>query len=346
MKLKIMLIVLLCFSVGIAQQKDKKVKADKGKWEELKEYPKPISPIQPEYPQLAKLAGIQGKVYVEAMISEKGDVVGTKILKSDHETLEGAALEAVKRTKFVPGVSKEGKKVKASVVIPMAFKLDDKVKENKDMSPSGNTSDSEETYPDLDANVKVEKFPEMISSATPDYPEEAKKNNITGKAFVKILIDKEGNPKKAVVIKSENELFNQPAIDAALKSKFTPAMQGGKPIAVWIVLPYRFTLDGKENGLSDKFETVELAKKEYDTWIYYNSNPQEAKKIGDVPSAKAEKVETDIKFGDESAVYKLLIKGSEKFGFFARKGREVYRFFGKSIGEIQSYVDKLNRAEN
>ena len=136
MKLKIMLIVLLCFSVGIAQQKVKKVKADKGKWEELKEYPKPISPIQPEYPQVAKLAGIQGKVYVEAMISEKGDVVSTKILKSDHETLEGAALEAVKRTKFAPGVSKEGKKVKASVVIPMAFKLDDKVKENKDMSPS------------------------------------------------------------------------------------------------------------------------------------------------------------------------------------------------------------------
>jgi TonB family protein len=257
MKLKIMLIVLLCFSVGIAQQKDKKVKADKGKWEELKEYPKPITPIQPEYPQTAKLAGIQGKVYVEAMISETGDVVSTKILKSDHETLEGAALEAIKKTKFSPGVSKEGKKVKASVVIPMAFKLDDKEKENKDISPSEKISDGEEAYPDLDAKIEVEKLPEMINAATPEYPEEAKKNNITGKAFVKVLIDKDGMPKKAVVIKSQNELFNQPVIDAALKSKFTPALQGGKPIAVWIVLPYRFALDGvKDSNEREYFQVI------------------------------------------------------------------------------------------
>ncbi|MFA7420686.1 MAG: energy transducer TonB [Melioribacteraceae bacterium] len=342
MKLKIMLIVLLCFSVGIAQQKDKKVKADKGKWEELKEYPKPISPIQPEYPQVAKLAGIEGKVYVEALISEKGNVVNTKILKSEHESLIMAAVDAIVKTKFSPGISKDNKKVQTWVVIPISFKLDDKEKK----SDTTLKAPDNETDPEMNTFQEVEKLPEMVEAATPDYPEEAKKNKITGKAFVKVLVDKEGNPKKAVVIKSDNELFNQPAIDAALKSKFTPAMQAYKPIAVWIVLPYRFTLDGKENGLSDKFETVEQAKKEYDTWIYYNSNPQEAKKIGDVPSAKAEKVETDVKFGDESAVYKLILKGSEKFGFFARKGKEVYRFFGKSMEEIQNYVDKLNKTEN
>lgn len=240
MKLKIMLIVLLCFSVGIAQQKDKKVKADKGKWEELKEYPKPISPIQPEYPQVAKLAGIQGKVFVEALISENGDVVQTKILKSEHETLEWAALEAVKKTKFVPGVSKVGKKVKSTVVIPIAFKLADKEKDFKT-----NSKTQEEVDPDINANQEVEKYPEIVEMGKPAYPEEAKKNNLTGKVFVKILIDKTGMPKKAVLLKSENEIFNQPSVEAAMKSKFTPALQGGKPIAVWIVLPYKFALDEK-----------------------------------------------------------------------------------------------------
>jgi TonB family protein len=342
MKLKIALLVLLCFSVGIAQQKNKNTKSDKGKWEELKEYPKPIKPIQPEYPQIARLAGIEGKVFVEALISENGDVLETKIMKSDHETLIGAAVAAIKTTKFSPGVNKEEKKVKAWVVIPMAFRLDEKEKE-ADKAPQGAMAHvSDEAEPEMNAIVAVEKLPNMIEAAQPEYPVEAKKNNITGKSFVKVLVDKEGNVKKAVVIKSDHELFNQPAIDAAMKSKFTPAIQGGKPIAVWIVLPYRFTLDGKENGLSDKFETVEQAKKEYDTWIYYNSHPQEAKKIGDVPSAKAEIVDTDIKFGDESAVYKLVVNDSEKFGFFARKGKEVFKFFGKSIEDIRNYVKKLD----
>ncbi|MDP2035847.1 MAG: TonB family protein [Ignavibacteria bacterium] len=256
MKLKIALLVLLCFSVGIAQQKNKNTKSDKGKWEELKEYPKPINPIQPEYPQVAKLAGIEGKVYVEALISENGDVLEAKVLKSDHETLNGASIAAIKATKFSPGISNKGKKVKIAVVIPISFKLDDKDKEAKFVSPGVRAPSYDETDPDIDAYIKVEKFPEMISPATPDYPEEAKKNKITGKTFVKVLIDKEGNPKKAVVIKSQNELFNQPAVDAALKSKFTPALQGGKPIAVWIVLPYRFTLPGVKDSNEREYFSV------------------------------------------------------------------------------------------
>ncbi len=247
MKLKIMLIVLLCLSVGIAQQKDKKEKAEKGKWEELKVYPKPISPIQPEYPQVAKLAGIEGKVFVQTLIAENGEVVETKIMKSDHVTLETAALEAINATKFSPGISKEGKKVKSWVVIPIAFMLNDKAKEAKNLSAYNNVTRSKmiDLDPDISAFTAVEKYPEMISTATPDYPAEAKKKNIAGKTFVKVLVDKEGNAKKAVVLKSDNEIFNQSAIDAALKSKFTPAMQEGKPVAVWIVLPYKFALDEK-----------------------------------------------------------------------------------------------------
>jgi protein TonB len=96
--------------------------------------------------------------------------------------------------------------------------------------------------PDFDKFVAYEKGPEMIVAKTPDYPEIAKRAGITGKVFVKVLVDKEGKPKKAVVIKSDSELFNQAAIDAAMKSAFTPAIQNQHPIAVWIVLPYKFQL--------------------------------------------------------------------------------------------------------
>lgn len=97
--------------------------------------------------------------------------------------------------------------------------------------------------PDFDKFVPYEKGPEMVVPAKPDYPEIAKRAGITGKVFVKVLIDKEGRPKRAVVIKSDSELFNQAAIDAAMKSAFTPAIQNQHPIAVWIVLPYKFQLN-------------------------------------------------------------------------------------------------------
>jgi len=102
---------------------------------------------------------------------------------------------------------------------------------------------NENDEPDINSFTAVEKYPEMVVSAKPEYPEIAKRAGITGKVYIKVLVDKEGRPKKAVVVKSDSELFNQAAIDAAMKSAFTPALQNNHPIAVWIVLPYRFTLE-------------------------------------------------------------------------------------------------------
>lgn len=99
--------------------------------------------------------------------------------------------------------------------------------------------------PDINIFIPVEKQPEMVRAVTPEYPEIAKRAGITGKVYVKVLVDKEGRPKKTVVLKSDSELFNQAAIDAAMKSAFSPALQNQRPIAVWITLPYKFTLEGQ-----------------------------------------------------------------------------------------------------
>ncbi len=100
----------------------------------------------------------------------------------------------------------------------------------------------EDDEPGMDAFVAVEKYPEMVVAKTPEYPEIAKRAGITGRVFVKVLVDKEGKPRRAVVIKSDSDLFNEAAIAAAMKSAFTPALQNNHPIAVWIVLPYKFQL--------------------------------------------------------------------------------------------------------
>ncbi|MCF8262407.1 MAG: energy transducer TonB [Melioribacteraceae bacterium] len=75
-----------------------------------------------EYPEEAKKENIQGKVIVEAVIGVDGKVESATILKSENSALDNAALTAVKKTLFEPGMDK-GKTVKAKVVIPIKFKL-------------------------------------------------------------------------------------------------------------------------------------------------------------------------------------------------------------------------------
>jgi periplasmic protein TonB len=100
----------------------------------------------------------------------------------------------------------------------------------------------QDTDPDINAFTPVEKEPDIVKSVQPDYPEIAKRAGLEGTVYVKILLDKEGKPKKAVVIKTDAEMFNQSAIDAAMKFLFTPAIQDKKPVEVWVVIPFKFKL--------------------------------------------------------------------------------------------------------
>jgi outer membrane biosynthesis protein TonB len=44
-------------------------------------------------------------------------------------------------------------------------------------------------------------------------------------------------------MKSDNEIFNENAIKAAMGWVFTPAMMNNGPVAVWAAVPFRFKLN-------------------------------------------------------------------------------------------------------
>ena len=101
-----------------------------------------------------------------------------------------------------------------------------------------------EDDPDMDKFIAVQKMPEIIFQAKPFYPDLAVRSNIQGRVWVKILVSREGKPKKAIVVKSDDEIFNRAAIDAAMKYVFTSALQNDKPVAVWVIVPFKFELRG------------------------------------------------------------------------------------------------------
>jgi len=67
------------------------------------------------YPEIAKRAGVEGTVKILAFID-------VKILKGIGAGCDEAAIDAVKKTKFSPGMD-AGKTVKVQVTIPLEFKV-------------------------------------------------------------------------------------------------------------------------------------------------------------------------------------------------------------------------------
>ncbi len=55
--------------------------------------------------------------------------------------------------------------------------------------------------------VPVEKEPQIVNEVIPKYPELAQRAGIEGRVIVKIWVDKDGKPHKAVVLKSDADIF-------------------------------------------------------------------------------------------------------------------------------------------
>ena len=91
---------------------------------------------------------------------------------------------------------------------------------------------------------KVEVKPQPINIPVPTYPDMARTAGIEGQAVVEALVDVDGSVADARILKpSGNASLDQAAVDAALKSKFSPAKQRDKAVRVWVSIPFRFTLN-------------------------------------------------------------------------------------------------------
>ena len=92
--------------------------------------------------------------------------------------------------------------------------------------------------------VPFEKEPVAIKKVNPAYPEIARRAGVEGTVWMKVWVDKEGKVRRAEVLKSDADIFNQPAVDAAIQWVFTPALMKSGPVSVWVSIPFRFKLQG------------------------------------------------------------------------------------------------------
>lgn len=74
------------------------------------------------YPEIAKKAGVEGKVFVQFVVDEQGNVQDPVVTRGIGAGCDEEALKAVRQAKFNPG-KQRGKAVRVKMSLPITFRL-------------------------------------------------------------------------------------------------------------------------------------------------------------------------------------------------------------------------------
>ena len=175
------------------------------------EMPKVKKRVDPMYPQILKLAGVEGEVEIRARINEQGKVESTELVKASNPNFVPAALDAMKQWEFYPA-TKDGKPIKAEVVIPFVFRKGagsykarfDDVMAFRDVITNilrGEISDSLKLYVDIGAYVVIGNHYEHLYSTIFDQPTggHLTEGRATEANFFHTLVDDSGDSAFLVV---------------------------------------------------------------------------------------------------------------------------------------------------
>ena len=93
------------------------------------------------------------------------------------------------------------------------------------------------------AFIPYDLAPRAKSAIKPIYPEIAQEAGIEGVVVVQAFIDERGRVKETLILKGvPNTGLDEAAMDAIRRTKFHPAEQRERPVAVWISIPVNFRL--------------------------------------------------------------------------------------------------------
>jgi TonB family protein len=90
------------------------------------------------------------------------------------------------------------------------------------------------------AFVPVEKEPKVIKLERPQFPDFVWTTVREGSVIAKVLIDTDGKPIDTQVLKSTSSVFEEPVMQAIMKSQFAPAEMGQGPVTAWLTITFKF----------------------------------------------------------------------------------------------------------
>ena len=108
-------------------------------------------------------------------------------------------------------------------------------------APAPEAGAAQDRLPAFGEYVYVEQFPSAAERVAPSYPESARAKGVQGTVMVQALVGRDGRVLDARVTSGVPGL-DEAAIEAVRQWRFEPARTQGRPVAVWVAVPVKFTL--------------------------------------------------------------------------------------------------------
>ena len=191
---------------------------------EVKAPPELLQSVKSVHPPRVTVR-LELKVNVDSLVSV------VKVLKGPEE-FHQAAIDAISQYRFKPGTL-NGKVVPVRMPQSIIFRLP----KQQTPPPASGDADSSKVLEFYMVEVK----PKVLHSVKPVYPEEALRDSLEGKVFLKFIVNVDGLVTDVRVLRGP-EVFHQAAIDAVSQFRYKPAEHNGKPVAVWMTQPVSFRL--------------------------------------------------------------------------------------------------------
>lgn len=111
------------------------------------------------------------------------------------------------------------------------------------VGPGGGTGSGVEdpAMPEPGVWVPVQQLPDVVLRVAPLYPDFAREAQVEGTVQLWALVDLDGSVREVRVRRSV-PLLDEAAVAAVARWRFTPALDNGRPVRVWVAIPVRFTL--------------------------------------------------------------------------------------------------------
>ncbi len=195
------------------------------------------------YPLEARIRHIDGKLYIQFIVDEAGNITEIKTVKGigggcDKEAERVVALVG----KFIPGKQK-GRPVKVRMVMPIVFKLPPyDPKTDADTSLINSTVlftivDDSPKFPN--GSNGFDQFIRTHSSKKHSLPYQSKRFTV----FVQFNVEKDGSTTEYRVVHGSEEVLNNEAIRILkLMPKFSAGLQKGIPVRVRLLCKLTFNL--------------------------------------------------------------------------------------------------------
>lgn len=186
-----------------------------------------------KYPAEAKENGIQGKVFVNFVVTENGNVSNAKVLRGIGSGCDEEAIRVVSEMpNWTPGMQR-GKNVKVSYNLPINFVLDEK--------------DSDTIYKVVEIMPEFPGGKENLMKYLAEninYPEKAKEDGVKGRVFISFVVEKDGAVGGVKLLRGIGSGCDIEAM-RVIKSmpNWKPGLSEGKPVRVQYNLPIKFQLD-------------------------------------------------------------------------------------------------------